>query len=63
VVFIEWNAIDWADDLALRLAMMTDALRAQVRIDDINFWPHADGLVWAFGFADVAVNAVVGDDE
>ena len=63
VVLIQRNAIYRADLLALRLVVMADALGAQVRVDDVNFFALRDRSVRALRLADVAVNAVVGDDQ
>tara|TARA_B100001063_G_scaffold54474_1_gene48466 strand:- start:2816 stop:2941 length:126 start_codon:yes stop_codon:yes gene_type:complete len=41
---------------------MTDALGAFFRVDDIDFIPFADGFVRAFRLANVAVNAIIGND-
>jgi hypothetical protein len=42
---------------------VADALGALVRIDDVDLRALRDRLVRAFGLADVAVDALVGDDQ
>ncbi|MCY1416861.1 hypothetical protein D9M71_323780 [compost metagenome] len=61
--FVEGNAVDGADLLTLRLVVVADAFRAQVGIDHIDFLALGNRTVGALGFADVAVDAVVGDLE
>ena len=61
VVGIFGYAVDRADLLTLRLIEMTHAFRAKVRIDDKDLVPCTDGVVGAFGFTNVSVDAVVGD--
>ena len=39
----------------------TDALGAQLGIDDVNLVAFADGFVWTLGLASAAVDAVCGD--
>ncbi|MCY1513730.1 hypothetical protein D9M68_482420 [compost metagenome] len=60
---IEGNAVDRADLLALGLVVVADALGAEVGIDHVDLLALGNGAVWALGFADVAVDAVVGDLE
>jgi hypothetical protein len=40
---------------------MTDAFGAQIRIDFVDFVARRYRLVRALGFADIAVDALVGD--
>ncbi|MNF73040.1 hypothetical protein D3C84_550320 [compost metagenome] len=61
--FIQGDAVDGADLLALRLVVVADALGAEVGIDHVDLLALGNGAVWALGFADVAVDAVVGDLE
>ena len=58
---IERNAGDGTDLLALRLIEMADAFRAFVRIDLVELRAHRDRFVRALGLADVAIDAVVGN--
>jgi len=60
---VERNAVDRADLLTLRRVEMADALGAAVGIDDVDLRPLRDRAVRAFGLADVAVDALVGDDQ
>jgi hypothetical protein len=63
VILVQWNAIYRADLLALWLVVMADALGAQVRVDDVNFFALGNRSVRALGLADIAVNAIVGNDQ
>lgn len=63
VIWVVWNAFYRADDLALGFVVMTDAFGTKVGVDDVNFSPHRNRIVWAFGFAHIAVDAVVGDNQ
>src|SRR5690606_9341360 len=60
---VQRNAVHGADLLTLGLVEMADALGAQVRVDDVDFLALGDGPVRAFRFADVAVDAVVGNHQ
>src|SRR5262245_1756226 len=60
---VERNAVDRADLLALRRVEMADSLGAAVGIDDVDLRPLRDRAVRAFRLADVAVDALVGDDQ
>lgn len=60
-VRIEWNAIDGAYLNALRLIKMTDTLRAEIMIDDINLHPLRDRVVRTFRLADITVDTFVGN--
>lgn len=60
-LWVQLNAFNRADDLALRLVMMPDTLGAFVRVDDIKLIPHRDGLVGALWFANITVDALVSD--
>jgi hypothetical protein len=42
---------------------MAHAFGAFRRLDHINLGAHGDGGVGAFGLADIAVDALVGDDQ
>ncbi|EKE18167.1 MAG: hypothetical protein ACD_10C00100G0001 [uncultured bacterium] len=57
------NAIDRTDLHALRLVVVTDAFGALVGVDHIDLFPLGDCLIRALRFADVAVDAFVGDDQ
>ena len=59
--FVERDAVDRAHLLTLGLIEMPHAFGAQVRIDDKDLVPCTDGIVGAFGFTNVTVDAVVGD--
>ena len=43
--------------------MVAYAFRAFGRVDFINQRPHVNGCIRAFRFADIAVNAFVGDHQ
>jgi hypothetical protein len=63
VSFIMRNAIDWAHFHTLRCVVVAYALRALVRIDDINGIALRDGAIRAFRLAYIAVDTFVGDDQ
>ncbi len=56
---IKRNATDRAYLLTLWLRVMTYTLSAFMRINLINFRPHVNGVIRAFGFADIAIDAIV----
>jgi hypothetical protein len=58
---IEGDAGDRAYLLALRLVEVPDALGALVGVDLVKLGAHRNGLVRAFGLADVAIDAIVGN--
>jgi hypothetical protein len=58
---IKWNATYRAHLLALGLVEMADALGALVRIDLVDLGAHVNGVIWALGLANVAVDAFVGN--
>ena len=60
---IERNTGHRADLLALRLIEMPDAFSAFVGVDLINQRPHEDGIVRAFGFTDITVDAIISDHQ
>ena len=55
------DAIHRANGHALRLIEMADAFCAQIGVDEVMLFAHADGLVGALRLADIAVDAVAGD--
>src|SRR5690606_25061035 len=62
-VRVEGDAIDRAYLLALGFVEVADALGAEVGVNDIDFLALGYGPVGTFGFADVAVDAVFGNDQ
>jgi hypothetical protein len=62
VISIFWNAVYRADLNTLRGVVMADTLGTEVGVDLIDLIALGDGAVGAFRFADVAVDAFVGDD-
>jgi hypothetical protein len=48
---------------ALGGLVVPDALRAKLRVDDVDLVALRDGAVGALGLADVAVDAFVGDQQ
>ena len=40
---------------------MTDAFRAKIRINFVNLFTLRDRIVGTFGFANITVNAFIGD--
>ena len=63
VIWVKWDARHWAHNLTLRLVIMPDAFCAQIGVDFINVRAHVNGLIRTFGFAHIAIDAFVGDDE
>jgi hypothetical protein len=63
MALVERDAIHGADLLALRLVVVADAFGAQVGVDHVDLLSLGDGAVRTLGLADVAVDAVVGDDQ
>src|SRR5574338_686199 len=62
-VGIERDAVDRADLPALRLVEVPDAFGASIGVDDVDLGTHRNGPVRALRLADVAVDALVGDDQ
>src|SRR5690349_6660309 len=62
-VGIHDDAVDRTHFLALRRLEVPDALRAFRRMDLVDFRSLRDRLVGALGLADVAVDALVGDEK
>jgi len=60
---VQRDTVDRAHLLALRLVEMTDALGAFVGVDLIDLFALVDGAVGALRFADVAVDAFVGNHQ
>ena len=57
------NASNGANLNALRFVKVTNAFGAFAGVDLVNFDTHADGLIRAFRFTHIAVDAFVGDYE
>lgn len=55
------NAIHRANGAALRLIKMAHAFGTQRWVDLVDHGAFVYGLVWANGFADIAIDALVGD--
>ena len=62
MLFVNQDAIHRANLLALGLIVMPDTLRAEIGIDFINFFALRNGIVGAFWFAHIAVDAFVGNE-
>ncbi|KFC51122.1 hypothetical protein DK37_24595 [Halomonas sp. SUBG004] len=62
-LWVEGNTVHRAHLLALRLVEVADALGAQIGVDHVNLLTGRDRVIRAFRFADVAVNAFVGDHQ
>jgi hypothetical protein len=60
---VDRNAGDRTDLHTLRLAEVADTFGAALRIDDVNLGAERDRLVRALRLANVAVDALVGDDQ
>jgi len=61
MILVERNTVDRTYLLALWRVEMTDALGAFVGIDNVDFRALINRFVGALGFADIAVDAVVGN--
>lgn len=59
---IEGDAGHGAHLLTLRLVIMSNAFRAFVWIDFVNFRAHINRVVGALRLANVAIDTVVGDE-
>lgn len=57
------DAIHWAYFHALRLVEMAHALGAKRRVYDIDGFTLGDRAVGAFGFTDITIDALVGDEQ
>src|SRR6187200_108399 len=57
------NAVDRTHDAALRRIVVAHALSAELGIDHVDFLARSNRAVRAFGLANVAVDAFVGDDQ
>ena len=62
VFFVYQDAVYGADLLALGFIVVSDALGAWVGVDFVDFFALRDGIVGAFGFAYIAVDAFIGDE-
>src|SRR5690606_18190428 len=62
-VWMDDDAFNRTDDLALRLVVMSDAFGAAAGLDLVDFGAHADGVVRALGLANVAVDVLVGNEQ
>ncbi|TVL26337.1 hypothetical protein AYI95_19640 [Shewanella xiamenensis] len=60
-VRVRVNTINRTDGDAGRLIVVAYAFGAAVWVDFIDFFPHGDGLIWAFRFTHVAIDAAVVD--
>ena len=60
---IQGNAVHRTHLLALGLVEMANTLGAQRGVDDVDLLSLRDSPVWAFRLADIAVDAIVGNDE
>ena len=58
---MQLDALNRANHLALWLFVMANAFSTFVRIDDIKLISHRDRLVGTLWFANITVDALVGD--
>ena len=58
---VEGDAINWANLLTLGLIKMSDAFSAAARVYLVNIQALVNGLVGAFWFADITIDAFIGD--
>jgi hypothetical protein len=63
VIRVKGDALHGADLNALGFVEVANAFGAFGGVDFVDVLAHVDGLVGAFGFADVAVDAFVGDEQ
>ena len=63
VLGVQGDAGHWADLHALGLVEMADTFGAAFRVDLINLLAQENRLVGTFGFADIAIDALVGDHQ
>ena len=59
MLWIVWNSIYWAKQLALWLIMMSNAFGTQIWIDLINQLAHINGFIWAYRFANITIDAFI----
>ena len=62
VFFVYQDAVYGADLLALGFVIVSDALGAQVWVDFVDFFALRNGVIGAFGLADIAVDAFVSNE-
>ena len=60
---VDRDAGHGTDLYALRFVKVPNAFGAFVGVDLVDVLAHINGLVWAFGFAHIAVDAFVGDQQ
>ncbi len=63
VIAVMWYALYRAHLDTLRRIKVSDAFGAQLWVDDIDFRSFRNGAIRALGFANIAVNAFVGNDQ
>jgi len=63
MVLIHQYTVDRTYLLALWYVEVANTLRAQIRLYLIDFFAHINGIIWAFGFANIAIDAVGSDFE
>lgn len=61
VLRIDWNTRNRANLHTLRLIKMANAFGALGRVDLVNFWPHKNSLIGAFGLAYITIDALIGN--
>jgi len=60
---VNWNAGYGADLHTLGLIEMAHALGAFMGVNFVNFFAHVNSVVGALGFANVTVDAFIGNDQ
>jgi hypothetical protein len=60
-LWMQLNAVNRTNHLALWLIMVTDAFGTGVGVDDINRLTHKNGIIRTLRFADVAIDTFIGD--
>src|SRR5690606_19080733 len=62
-VGVQINALDRANDFALRFIVVAHAFSAQVGVDHVVVGPHGYCIIGTFWFTDVAIDAFVSDEQ
>jgi len=61
MILIHQYAVDGTHLLTLWYVEVPNTLRAQARLYLIDFLAHINGIIRAFGFANIAINAIGSD--
>ena len=61
--WIDNNALDRTDFDALRNLEVSNTFGAVIWFDFVNFFSLVDGIIWALGLTNIAIDAFVCDDQ